>query len=66
MTQLLPFAMRKDLETADRISKLTLSVMTLIFYLIGLIEGPFAIALMVVSVTVVVIYFIRTIFLKHN
>lgn len=54
--------MTKNLETADRITKLTLSLMTLIFYFTGVIEGPFAIALIVVSVAILLIYLVKRIF----
>lgn len=54
--------MKRNLETADRIAKLTLSLMTLTFYFTGVIEGPFANALMVGSVIILLIYFVKSIF----
>jgi hypothetical protein len=58
--------MTKNLEAADRITKLTLALMTLIFYLFDVIQGPFARALMIVSVAVLLIYFVKIVFLKDD
>jgi hypothetical protein len=58
-------AMTKNLETVDRIAKLTLSVLTLGFYAVGVIDGPFAKALMIVSVAALVISFAKVVFLKN-
>jgi hypothetical protein len=51
--------MTRNLETADRIAKLTLSSLTVVLYFFRLIQGPFAEALLVLSVTVLGIYFIK-------
>jgi type IV secretory pathway VirB2 component (pilin) len=56
--------MPRNLETADKIAKLTLASATLILYFLDFISGPFARALMVLSAVVVCIYFIRTVFAK--
>lgn len=56
--------MTKNLETADRITKLMLSIATSVFYLLGVIEGPFAQILMIISVAVIMIYLVRFIFHK--
>jgi hypothetical protein len=58
--------MTKSLETADRITKLTLALMTLIFYLFDVIQGPFARTLMIVSVAVLLIYFVKIVFLRDD
>lgn len=41
--------MTKNLETADNIVKLVLSVSTVIFFFSGVIAGPFARALVILS-----------------
>jgi hypothetical protein len=58
--------MTKNLETADRIAKLVLSLLILVFYFAGLIEGPFARVLMIVSVAALVIHFVKMAFLRNN
>jgi hypothetical protein len=54
--------MTKNLETADRIAKLTLSLMTMLFYFTGVIDGPFASVLMIVSIAILLIYFVKYFF----
>ena len=51
--------MTKNLETADRIAKLMLSVLTLVLYFFGVIQGPLAITLIVLSSIVILLYIIR-------
>jgi len=51
--------MTKNLETADRIAKLALASVTVILYFFRMIQGPFAEALLVLSVTVLGIYLIK-------
>ena len=51
--------MTKNLETADRISKLTLASLTVVLYVFRVIQGPFAEALLLLSITVIAIYFIK-------
>lgn len=58
--------MTKNLETADRITKLILSVTTAVFYFAGVIEGPFARALMIISILVILIYAARIVFRKRT
>ena len=58
--------MTKNLEAADRISKLALSTMTVVFYLFDLIQGPFATILMILSVTMILGYLIKIFFVKRN
>lgn len=53
--------MTKNLETADKIAKLTLSVMCLTFYALGIIQGPFARSLMILSTVVILLYAAKTI-----
>jgi hypothetical protein len=54
--------MTRNLETADRIAKLTLAALTSTLYFFGLIQGPFAKALLILSLTVIVIYVIKVSF----
>jgi hypothetical protein len=56
--------MTKNLETADRIAKLALALMIVVLYFFRLIQGPFAEALLILSITVLAIYLLRT--LMHN
>jgi hypothetical protein len=58
--------MTKNLEAADKIAKLTLSLLTVVFYFSGVIEGPFAGGLMIVSVVIMVIYFVKMVFPKDS
>jgi hypothetical protein len=51
--------MTRNLETADKITKLTLAVATVILYFLHLIEGPFAKALLILSVGVITISIIK-------
>ena len=41
--------MTTTLKTADRFARLTLAVCVIIFYALGLITGPFALALVILS-----------------
>jgi hypothetical protein len=56
--------MTKNLDTADRIAKLALAGTTLILYFSRLIQGPFAGALLILSVTVIFIYLIKVTLLR--
>jgi hypothetical protein len=58
--------MTRNLETADKIAKLTLSGATIALYFFDVIGGPFAKALVVLSAVVVSIYFIKSVFVKHE
>lgn len=58
--------MAKNLETADKIAKLTLSSATITLYCFNVIGGPFARALMVLSVVVLLIYFLKLVFVKDG
>jgi hypothetical protein len=51
--------MTKNLETADKIVKLSLAFLILILYYFGLIQGPFAEVLMVLSCVVFILHFIN-------
>lgn len=51
--------MMKNLETADKIMKLVLSVTTVILFFAGVIAGSFAELLVVLSVGVIVTFFLR-------
>lgn len=52
--------MTKNLETADVIVKLILSVAIMIFYFTKLITGPFATALLILAVIILVIFLVKT------
>jgi hypothetical protein len=58
--------MTRNLETADRIVKLSLSGITLILYVLNVIQGPFAHVLMIVSVAVIALYFLKLAILKDQ
>ncbi len=51
----------QNLETADAIAKLVLSFATIILFLTGVIAGPFAVALVIMSVLVLFLYLIKAI-----
>lgn len=54
-----PNAMTNNLHKADLIAKLSLAVLTLLFYFAGAIAGPFATVLMILSIVVLLIYAIK-------
>jgi hypothetical protein len=56
--------MTQNLETADRIVKLTLALLITILYFLQFIQGPFAETLLVLSLLTMGINVIKTIF--HN
>lgn len=58
----------RNLETADAIAKLVLSFATIILFLTGVIAGPFAVALVILSVLVLFLYLIKAIVRRrlHN
>lgn len=56
--------MTKNLEAADHIVKLVLAICTIGLYLAGVIAGPFAIALVVLSLIILIIFAVRLIFRK--
>lgn len=51
--------MTRNLETADKVAKLTLASATIVLYFFRLIQGPFAEALLLLSVTVLGVYLIK-------
>jgi len=53
--------MTKNLNTADLLAKLTLSVFTILSYFLGMITGPFAELLAILSFAVLIIYAIKLI-----
>jgi hypothetical protein len=57
--------MTKNLDTADRITKLTLSGMIIFSYFADIINGPLALFLVILSVTVLVVNLIR-LGLRHD
>lgn len=56
--------MKSNLETADTIVKLVLAIAIIIFYFARIINGPFAMALMILSVIVVAMFVIRLLLVK--
>lgn len=54
--------MTKNLETADRIVKLVLAVSTIVLFTAGIISGPFALTLVVLSSFVIVLFAARFFF----
>lgn len=58
--------MTRNLETADRIVKLSLSGIILVLYVLNVIQGPFAHVLMIVSVAVIVLYIIKVAIVKDQ
>ncbi|HEX5168381.1 MAG TPA: hypothetical protein VFW11_04365 [Cyclobacteriaceae bacterium] len=57
--------MKKNLNAADHIVKLVLSSLMIIFYFTGIISGPFARILMILSFIVLLFFALRLIFGKH-
>ena len=53
--------MTKNLETADLIAKLVLAVGTVLLFFGGVIAGPFAHFLVIVSAVIIVIFLFRLI-----
>jgi hypothetical protein len=51
--------MTKNLETADMIVKLAMSAVIIVSYYAGIFTGPFAVLLVVLAVTVVVLTVIK-------
>ena len=51
--------MTRNLETADRIVKVTLALLTLVFYFFDVMQGPFAQALMILGAIVILLNFIK-------
>ena len=56
--------MTKNLETADTIVKLTLAITVLVLYFTSLIAGPFAKALMILSIIVLAIFAARILYTR--
>ena len=57
--------MKKNLNTADSIVKLVLSVLVIIIYFTGVITGPFAHALLILSLIIVVIFVAKIVITKY-
>ena len=57
--------MTKNLEAADHIVKLVLAICTIGLYLAGVIAGPFAIALVFLSLIILIIFAVRLVLRKH-
>lgn len=53
--------MTRNLETADIIVKVVLAITVIVFYFTRIINGPFAIALLVLAVAVLLIFLAKTI-----
>ncbi len=53
--------MINNLETADTLVKLFLSIFVILLYSVGVLSGPFAIFLVVLSCIILIIFIIKTI-----
>lgn len=51
--------MIKNVNTADLLAKLTLAALTILFYFMKVIHGPFATLLVTLSAIVLMIYLIK-------
>ena len=58
--------MTRNLETADRIVKLVMALMMIVLYLVGMIHGPWATALLNLSILVVSIQAVRAIMINRK
>ncbi len=56
--------MTKNLETADSIVQLILAITVLVFYFTNVITGPFAKALMILAIIVVLGFVARLLFAR--
>ena len=54
--------MNKNLETADILVKVVLSVSTIILFIAGIISGPFALMLVVLSSLILLIFLMRRLY----
>ena len=54
-------AMKKNLETADHVTKLILALAAVVFYVTGIIEGPVAKVLMVLGALVLILFFAKVV-----
>lgn len=59
-------SMSKNLETADKIVKLSLAMAVIVFYFIGVITGPFARALMIMASIVILIFSARIFLARYS
>lgn len=57
--------MKKNLNTADSIVKLVLSVLVIAAYFTRIITGPFAHALLILSLIIIVIFVVKIIITKY-
>jgi hypothetical protein len=58
-------AMNKNLNTGDNIVKLVLSGLVMLTYFTGVITGPFAHVLFILSVAVVTIFIVKIIIARY-
>lgn len=58
--------MTKNLETADRIAKLALSVSTVVLFFTGIIAGPFARWLVILSFVIIGLFVVRLVLTRLN
>lgn len=56
--------MKQSLETADRIVKLVLAILVVVLYLTHIISGPFAKALVILALSVLIIFGVK-VFIKN-
>jgi hypothetical protein len=55
----MPFGMRKNLETADTVVKLTLAVSVVVFYSCRVISGPIARGLLILAILVLLLFIMK-------
>lgn len=58
--------MTKNLEHADTVVKLTLAVSVIILFITGIINGPFAIALTVLSGLTIAIFAVKSLYTRKR
>ena len=56
------FNMTRNLDTADTLAKLLLSICTVVLYFAGIIAGPFALLLFALSMVIISIYLIGVVY----
>lgn len=54
--------MTKSLDTVDHLAKIALALSVIVFYALGIIKGPFAIALLTLACLTIVIFVVRLAF----
>ena len=57
---------KRDLETADRIAKVTLSTIICVFYLAGFIQGPASHSLVIISAAIILAFILRKTIVRNH